>query len=130
MDNLTPVFSVDTLTPYINLSKNGKKFTQWVIIPLPINYHVVLEDNPVVKIDEQKNEVDITIEVAGPVGKPSDEWYSAPLKIDLPSPSINQFGVDMKTTIRTFVTITDTGDVGDGEGGNSKTKYDDATEEE
>lgn len=129
MDKQTPVFSLETLTPYIRLTNKGNNYTLWVMVPLPVNYHIILENNPQLKIDERKNQVDVNIGVSGPVGKPAEEWFPVPIKVSLPSPTKNQFGIDMQTTILTTIVVTDTGDVGDDDGGASTSKYEDSTEE-
>lgn len=129
MDNLTPVFAIETITPYIRLTNTGTTYTLWVIVPLPVNYSMKLNNNPKLKIDEPNNQVDVTITVKGPTENPATEWSSIPLKIELPTPTDTHFGVDMKTIIHTTVVVKDTGGLGDGEGGSSNSKYEDSTEE-
>lgn len=125
MTDLTPDFDLEVLTPYIRVTKNGNNYTLWVIVPLPMNYYVPLKNNPQIQINEKKNLVQVNIDVDGPEKSPSKHWYPAPLKIELPSPSGNQFGVNEETTIRVSVLLDDPADTGD-----TSTQYKEASEED
>lgn len=124
MSNLTPDFDLEVLTPYIRVTKKGNSYTLWVIVPLPMNYYIPLENNPQLDINEAQNIVQVNVDVEGPEKDPADQWYPATLKVDLPSPSGNQFGVNQETTIRVSVLVDDPADTGD-----TSTQYKDASEE-
>lgn len=129
MKNSTPDFSLEILMPYIRLTNSGKKYTLCVMVPLPVNYHVQLKNNPTIKIDEDKNQVNVIIKVAGPVKNPANEWVGIPLKIGLPSLNSGDSKIDLTTSIITTIKIKDTDDLEDGEGGSTESKYEDSMEE-
>lgn len=124
MDKLTPDYALEVLTPYIRVTKKGNSYTLWVMVALPMNYYITPENNPQLEIEENLNIVQVNIDVTGPEKNPSKEWYTTSLKIALPTPSGNQFGVNQETTIRTSVLVDDPDDTG-----NAQVKYDQAEEE-
>lgn len=111
--NLNPVFAANPLTPYIRLTRKKNNYTLWVIVPAPIGYYLKEGDNPQIVDDEQNDQVLVNIYVEGPEKAQTEEWYSIPLKIDLPGPNSNApIKIDGKTPIKVTVYLDDPQDEG------------------